>query len=50
MYRQIITPTHQEHSLELPEHLYGKQVEITVKGVANPTAKTTGAKKRKIQV
>jgi hypothetical protein len=45
MYRQIITPTHQEHSIELPEYLYGRQVEITVKRIANPATKTTRAKK-----
>ena len=45
MYRQIITPTHKEHSIELPENLYGKQVEITVKEVLAKTPKDIVTKK-----
>ncbi len=28
MYRQIITPTEKDHSIELPPKFYGKRVEI----------------------
>ncbi|MES2703775.1 MAG: hypothetical protein V4649_14130 [Bacteroidota bacterium] len=28
MYRQIMVPTEQEHSVELPKELFGKTVEI----------------------
>lgn len=28
MYRQIITPTEKEHSIELPRELYGVRVEV----------------------
>ena len=28
MYRQIVTPTEQDHTITLPPDLYGKQVEI----------------------
>ncbi len=45
MYRQIITPTDKEHSIELPENLYGKQIEITVKEVTVKTSASPGAKK-----
>ena len=27
-YRQIIVPTREKHSVELPEYLYGKKVEV----------------------
>ena len=45
MYRQIITPTDKEHSIELPENLYGKQLEITVKEITAKAAKPAGIKK-----
>ena len=45
MYRQIIIPTTKEHSIELPENLYGKQVEITVKEISAKPAKVATAKK-----
>jgi len=31
MYRQIIIPTEKNHTISLPEHLYGKQVEVIVR-------------------
>lgn len=43
MYRQIIIPTDKDHSVQLPENLYGKQVEVIVKEIP---AKTTKAKRR----
>jgi len=45
MYRRIIIPTDKEHSIELPENLYGKQVEITVKEVLPKTGKAGSIKK-----
>jgi hypothetical protein len=40
MYRQIIIPDNNKHSIELPENLYGKQVEVTIKEVpAQPAVK-----------
>ena len=45
MYRRIIIPTDKEHSIELPENLYGKQVEITIKKIATKPAKVSAAKK-----
>ncbi len=45
MYRRVIIPTDKEHSIELPENFYGKQVEITVKEVVTKTSKATSAKK-----
>ena len=45
MYRQIIIPTDKEHSIELPENLYGKQVEITVKEIVAKIAKVAFIKK-----
>ena len=44
MYRQIIIPTTKEHSIELPENLYGKQVEITVKEITTKPAKVAAKK------
>jgi len=32
MYRQVITPDKNNHSIELPEELLGKQVEVIVVG------------------
>jgi len=34
MYRQIIVPTEEDHTITLPEYLFGKQVEVFVKEVA----------------
>lgn len=31
MYRQILIPDKKNHSIELPEDMYGKKVEVTVK-------------------
>jgi hypothetical protein len=45
MYRQIIIPTDKEHSIELPENLYGKQLEITVKEITAKPAKPAVTKK-----
>ncbi len=45
MYRQIIIPSHEEHSIELPENLYGRQVEITVREIAAKIAKASFQKK-----
>jgi hypothetical protein len=45
MYRQIITPTNKEHSIELPENLYGKQIEITVKEIIVKTPAASGTKR-----
>lgn len=36
MYRQIIVPTEEEHSIELPEYLYGKKVEVFVTEIGSP--------------
>jgi len=44
MYRQIIIPTNKEHSIELPQNLYGKQVEITIKEIATKAAKSAHTK------
>lgn len=33
MYRQIIVPTVKDHTIELPEYLFGKQVEVVVNEV-----------------
>jgi len=30
MYRHILIPTEQNHTIELPEALYGKEVEVVV--------------------
>ncbi len=30
MYRQILIPDKKNHSIELPEDMYGKKVEVTV--------------------
>lgn len=45
MYRQVIIPSHEEHSIELPENLYGKQVEITVKEIEVQSPKVFFTKK-----
>lgn len=33
MYRQIIVPTEKDHTIALPEYLFGKQVEVVVNEV-----------------
>lgn len=45
MYRQIIIPTDKDHSIDLPENLYGKQLEITVKEIKGKRGKPTPDKK-----
>jgi hypothetical protein len=30
MYRAIITPTEEEHSMELPKQFFGKKIEVTI--------------------
>jgi hypothetical protein len=45
MYRHVIIPSHEEHSIELPENLYGRQVEITIKEMAAKIAKVPSPKK-----
>jgi len=50
MYRQIIIPTDKEHNIELPESLYGKQVEITVKEIVAKPARPAIAKELRIRL
>ncbi len=45
MYRQVIIPTDKEHSIDLPENFYGKQVEITVKELPGKKASLTSVRK-----
>ena len=45
MYRQIIIPTIYDHSIELPENLYGKKVEVTVMELTKRTTKSIVNKK-----
>ena len=35
MYRTIITPTEQEHTLDLPEKFFGKKIEVLIHEVAS---------------
>jgi len=36
MFRQVIAPTAQNHTIELPVEFYGKKVEITTVDSSNP--------------
>lgn len=38
MYRQIIIPTPDNHTIELPNALFGKKVEVTMVEVGQPKA------------
>ncbi len=33
MYRQLIVPTEKDHTISLPPHLFGKQVEVVINEV-----------------
>lgn len=35
-YRQVLVPTKKKHSIELPEYLYGKKVEVVVREIGLP--------------
>ncbi len=37
MYLQIIVPTEKDHTIALPEYLFGKQVEVVVNEVIKKT-------------
>lgn len=44
VYRQILTPDEKNHSIEMPEHFFGRRVEVIVMeitdSVKNPTPPT----------
>ena len=41
MYRQIIVPTEEDHSIELPEYLFGKKVEVVVNEIGSSSVSTS---------
>ncbi len=41
MYRQIIVPTEEDHSIELPEYLFGKKVEVVVNEIGSSSDSTS---------
>ena len=45
MYRQTIIPTAKEHTIDLPENLYGKRVEIIINELAEKTSESKLSKK-----
>jgi len=48
MYKQILIPDKKNHSIDLPEDLYGKKVEVTVVEIADTkTARLAEPKKQK---
>jgi hypothetical protein len=39
MYRAIITPTENTHTIDLPEEFFGKKVEVTIVELSEPATK-----------
>ena len=39
MYRAIITPTENIHTIDLPEEFFGKKVEVTIVELSEPATK-----------
>ena len=39
MYRAIITPTENIHTIDLPEEFFGKKVEVTIVELSEPAIK-----------
>lgn len=44
MYRQILTPDKENHSIELPEDLYGKKIEVIAFEINEMQPSNTGVK------
>jgi hypothetical protein len=40
MYKQILVPDKKNHSIEMPEEFFGKQVEVTVVEIINSATDT----------
>ena len=45
MYRQTLIPTEKDHTIDLPEDLYGKKVEVIVNKLEEKTSERRQSKK-----
>jgi hypothetical protein len=43
MYKEIIIPNDQNHTIEIPKELYGKKIEVVINEISNSTDRAMAA-------